>query len=680
MLKLEDVVNHVLCNGAHRLAVDVEDDREFVRLEPDEWDLEEVAPTTAEGSSGATQTAESEAVAEVVVTEQPASPTVRLIDFSFGSDEANKPRLETLAAVARTVGADHPYIARGLDGRLHLLVVVRTAVPRVSAEAWAERLVTQAFGEHRPEMSVSLEPGVPDRTAFRAVFRYFDGENVLALGEQFRTMPAARIDGLDALAEAHVIGGGIDGLDLTALGAKDRMREAMGETLLFVPELKVFALWDGKRWDTKSAHRVQGAYEDQLRAMTRRCNLEMLHIDPKSEHGKRLKRVSRYLEGPAKSSKAVADVFALLEREDSIQRSVSAFDADPWGLNTPSGIVDLRTGTVRPNHPGALCRHVTRAEYRANATCPLFESVVRRAMSDDEQRVRHLQLRLGSTLAGVNPEQVASFFLGAGANGKGVIANAVLRALGDYGVACSPDTFMAKRNRGDIREDLVALEGARFVLTSEANANDELDIALLKRMTGGDAISARGGYEKVRSMTPTWKIIMLTNSRPRVTDPDFAVWRRVEVVPFDVVIPEHERDPFLDAKLDNEAPGILRWLVEGCVGWYRAGCRIEKPQAVRDAAEAYSRDEDPVRTWAMDTNAVELRDDAETGATAAFEAYAVWCRAAGSEPMSRTAFGKRIGALGDLGVRKARDGGNNVTYRGLCLRTHDASLPADLLL
>jgi putative DNA primase/helicase len=319
-----------------------------------------------------------------------------------------------------------------------------------------------------------------------------------------------------------------------------------------------------------------------------------------------------------------------------------------------------------------LCRHITAVAFDPSASCPLFEAVVQRAMGGGGERIRYLKLRLGSMLAGSNPEQLAVFFVGAGANSKGVIANAALRLLGSYGRAAAPDTFMARRNRGEIREDLVALEGTRYVVTSEANEADELDIATLKRMTGGDPIVARGGYEKMRQIQPTWKILMLTNSKPRISAPDYATWRRIEIMPFDVAIPEHERDVFLDQKLDAEAQGILRWLVEGCRDWYAAGCRVERPACMREALAAYQREEDPVRTWVMEE--CELHAEAEIGATAGYQAFAEWLVRAGGKPMSQTAFGTRLAALGDLEIRKGRDSNNKVTYRGVRLR------PATMLL
>ena len=52
---------------------------------------------------------------------------------------------------------------------------------------------------------------------------------------------------------------------------------------------------------------------------------------------------------------------------------------------------------------------------------------------------------------------------------------------------------------------------------------------------------------------------------------DYAIWRRIKVIPFTVTIPEKLQNPELPAELKMELPGILRWAVEGCFEWQEIG-------------------------------------------------------------------------------------------------------------
>ena len=67
------------------------------------------------------------------------------------------------------------------------------------------------------------------------------------------------------------------------------------------------------------------------------------------------------------------------------------------------------------------------------------------------------------------------------------------------------------------------------------------------------------------------------------------------MIPFAVTIPQAQRDPELVEKLKAEWPGILAWMVDGCILWRERG--LEPPSAVRNATEAYLEAEDSFSAW-----------------------------------------------------------------------------------
>lgn len=67
--------------------------------------------------------------------------------------------------------------------------------------------------------------------------------------------------------------------------------------------------------------------------------------------------------------------------------------------------------------------------------------------------------------------------------------------------------------------------------------------------------------------------------------------RRVNMIPFTVTIPDDERDSDLADKLKDEWPGILNWMIAGCLYWQALG-GLQPPEAVVKATDAYFAGED----------------------------------------------------------------------------------------
>ncbi len=66
-------------------------------------------------------------------------------------------------------------------------------------------------------------------------------------------------------------------------------------------------------------------------------------------------------------------------------------------------------------------------------------------------------------------------------------------------------------------------------------------------------------------------------------------------MPFDVTIPPDERDGNLGERLRAERPGILAWMIDGCLEWQERG--LAPPEAVTSATAAYLEAEDAVAAW-----------------------------------------------------------------------------------
>jgi len=175
---------------------------------------------------------------------------------------------------------------------------------------------------------------------------------------------------------------------------------------------------------------------------------------------------------------------------------------------------------------------------------------------------------------------------------------------------------------------MAGLKDVRLVLINEAGDGSHLAEDLVKQIVDSGQISARHPAGRPFQYQPVMTPILSTNHKPNVGD-DYAIWRRILMVPFDYRIPEQERNPkFRQEVLEPELSGILNWCLEGCVMYQRDG--LAPPEAILEATEQYRREQDKLgqflleRVTAGEPNGVRLSD--------LMEVWQEWCRSAGVAP------------------------------------------------
>jgi putative DNA primase/helicase len=292
------------------------------------------------------------------------------------------------------------------------------------------------------------------------------------------------------------------------------------------------------------------------------------------------------------SAKTVAAVERLTRADRRIAATTDQWDADPWLLNTPGGVVDFRTGRARPAIPGDYQTKITAVA--PGGECPIFRAFLRQIAGEDEGLELFVQRMLGYALTGSTREHALFFLYGTGANGKSVLTSTVAGVLGDYHRTSAIETFTAT-NQDRHPTDLAGLRGARLVTATETEEGRRWAESKIKVLTGGDPISARFMRQDFFEYVPQFKLIIAGNHKPGLRSVNEAIRRRFHLVPFTVTIPPEERDRELSEKLKAEWPGILTWMIEGCRSWQDQG--LDPPEAVTEATEAYLEAEDAMGAW-----------------------------------------------------------------------------------
>lgn len=327
-----------------------------------------------------------------------------------------------------------------------------------------------------------------------------------------------------------------------------------------------------------------------------------------------------------------------------LSESLADFDRHPYLLNCANGTVDLRTGELAPHDRTQLHTKTTGVPYDPGATCPEFLRVLARVQPDPDVRT-FLERYFGMALIGEIRHHALAVMIGTGANGKTTVCEAVRHAVGDYGGIAPADLLTDVQRDGGPSDAVANLRGRRLVLLSETESGRRLREARVKLLTGGDEITARRLYENEVTFTPSHTLVMFTNHRPEITTGGDALWRRLHVVPFDVTIPETDQDSDLPVRMRAEAPGILTWLVNGCVDYLSHG--LPRPEIMREATESYRDDEDVIGQFLADET-FEL-PGARIERRVLWAKYTEWCEVGGYRPVTAKRF---AGALRDHGVKQ----------------------------
>jgi putative DNA primase/helicase len=209
----------------------------------------------------------------------------------------------------------------------------------------------------------------------------------------------------------------------------------------------------------------------------------------------------------------------------------------------------------------------------------------------------------GYALTGSTKEHVLMFGYGTGANGKTTMINAIAGIMGDYHTTAPIETFVASKNQHH-PTDLAGLRGARLVTAVETEEGRRWAESKIKALTGGDKIAARFMRQDFFEYKPGFKLWIVGNHKPSLRSVDEAIRRRFHLIPFNITIPPEERDNDLGERLRAEWPGILAWMIAGCLAWQERG--LAPPDAVRAATAAYLEAEDAIAAWLDESGSRDL--------------------------------------------------------------------------
>jgi putative DNA primase/helicase len=393
-----------------------------------------------------------------------------------------------------------------------------------------------------------------------------------------------------------------------------RFSAEFSRALKYVDDWSRWMVWDGRVWKRDNTLRVYDLIRRTIRA-----------IGPESTDDRVRAKLA------AASTVAAIEKLARSDRRHAL--TADNWDANPWLLNTPAGIVNLETGEIGPHDPAQLMTKCTAMAPRDGEDCPRWRLFLDRVTGGNRQLEAYLKRCAGYWLTGLTGEHAMWFLYGTGRNGKGVFLNTISRIMGDYAMTASPDTFTAD-GHGKHLTVLARLQGARLVVSQETEEGVPWAEARIKSVTGGDPITANFMRQDPFTYLPQFKLAIAGNHKPSLRSVDEAIRARLNLTPFTVTIPASERDPGLSEKLWEEAPGILAWMLEGCADWRNV--RLAPPPVVTMATEEYFDSEDMTALWI--TECCDTGRHCEGLSGALFKSWTAWALQAGEKAGSNKGF------------------------------------------
>ena len=440
----------------------------------------------------------------------------------------------------------------------------------------------------------------------------------------------------------------------TDAGNARRLVAASGHQLRYCGPWGTWLVWDGRRWQRDS----RGQIFERAKAVA-----AALFEDARQLVGDERKAAMRWAM-LSESAGRIEAMVKLARSEPTIPVDPDELDADPWVLNVANGVIDLRTGRLLSHDPKRLITKMADVAHDETAESPIWNAFLAQILPDADVR-EFVRRWAGYCLTGDVTEHKIVFAFGAGANGKTTLLSALAHVLGDYARQAAPDLIMRRRDDPH-PTGLADLHGARLVLASETAQGRHIDEALVKRLTGGDRVSARHMHKDFFEFAPTHKIVVATNHRPGIEGTDHGIWRRIRLVPFGVVIDDEDQDRQLEEKLRGEAPGILQWALDGCSRWRLQG--LTDPTAVLAATADYRAEMDVLGDFISDCCILVAGTTSKAGDL--YGEYVRWAEATGERPLSQRKFGS---SLRERGLTKRTSNGVWWDGIGLCTEpsTHD---------
>lgn len=424
----------------------------------------------------------------------------------------------------------------------------------------------------------------------------------------------------------------------TEYGHAQNFVDICGTKILYVANESSWYVWENHLWVKDRSKSVQSAIAQYGYAYAHEVRTTVADI----------KKHPKAMMNRLQSNAGVKAIAELASHDPRIQARTEDFDCGAEELNTPAGVVNLRTGEITPPDSSVLVRRSTAVAPDLEAEHPLLDRFFSGVFAGEPEKTAYLQTQMGITLLGSQPTQQFMYLKGTenGADGKSRALECFQATLGkgETGYTTVSDRRVFELTGSDRHSTEIAkLAGVRMVVSTEIGSSRNLDTDKIKGLVAGDTITARYMGKDEFEFEPQFMLWVMSQHHAKADATDGAFWRRAATMTFDHSIAIKDRIPHIDKILvEQEGPAILGWMIQGAKAYLADGFTV--PDCVVQASEAYREAVDTVAGWAEDNITPAPGTFASNNALR--ESYVRWCRTNQLVAVRSRKFGDRLEELG----------------------------------
>lgn len=464
-----------------------------------------------------------------------------------------------------------------------------------------------------------------------------------------------------AQTQLSSIKGSLAPADFTDVDEANMLNKMYGQYIRYCDEIG-WLYYDSKRWlenSIKAHGLVQQMTERQLTESKQLYKLEKSKAKPDD---KRLVAIEAYHKFACRERSSGRQAACLTEAQPGAVIDIKELDRDGFLLNTPAGVIDLRSGQMRMHRAEDYITKITSVS-PSNENANIWAEFLEDLTGGDRELQQYLQLVVGMSAIGKVYYEGLIIAIGEGGNGKSTFFGSVKRVLGDYAEMVNSDIFI-RNSYTNKPSELATLKGERLVLAAELDTGKDLDSGVLKRVSSTDEISARKVYHDPMNFTPSHTMIMFTNNLPQVDTNDSGTWDRLVIVPFFTRFrnSKGEKKDYGSFLIEQCGGAILQWIIDGAVMFLQTGCKIERPTCVINAVAKYRKENDWLGHFIEDRCVVDPSNFQQSSSM--YSTYKAYCDETGETRRSTREF-KRAMERAGFPCTHRRDGNY---YQGISCR------------
>jgi P4 family phage/plasmid primase-like protien len=293
---------------------------------------------------------------------------------------------------------------------------------------------------------------------------------------------------------------------------------------------------------------------------------------------------------------------------------IRSMDTNKYLMCFNNGVVDFNNKVFREGYPEDYITKSTKINYipydESNSEFKTTVSEIDEFMNKlfpVPDLNRYMHDHLASCLIGANKNQTFNIYHGSGSNGKSILADLMSVTLGEY-KGTVPITLVTdvRGKIGGTSDEVLKLKGVRYAVMQEPSKGVKLNDGIMKELTGGDPLQARGLYSESEIFEPQFNLVVCTNSLFDIETADDGTWRRIRKCDFmSKFVDEGEthtddtpyiypKDKSLKEKLPLFAPIFASMLVKRA---FETEGIVENCSTVENASSKYRKGQDHIAAF-----------------------------------------------------------------------------------